>query len=67
MVAILPVSWAVLLARVGLVFYGVFTPLGVFFRLIGRDALMLKPSPEKPTYWVDRPTAASVRRYFWQF
>src|SRR5436190_22888222 len=34
-----PIGWAVSHLLLGAVFYGVFAPLGLFFRLIGRDVL----------------------------
>ena len=48
-------------------FYGVFTPIGLFFRLIGRDPLHRRFQPEADTYWVARRPATDVRRYFRQF
>ena len=35
----------------GLLFYGLFTPLGLLLRLLGRDALRLK-RPAAESYWV---------------
>jgi len=34
----------------GAIYYGMFTPLALAMRLIGRDALRLK-RPDSPTYW----------------
>jgi hypothetical protein len=45
----------------------VFTPIGLFFRLIGRDPLHRRFQPEADTYWVGRRPATDVRRYFRQF
>ena len=50
----------------GLLFYGVLTPIGLFFRLIGRDALQRRIEPERETYWQPHEQA-KVRRYFKQF
>jgi len=36
----------------GLIFFGVFTPIAVFTRIIGRDELHLK-SAAKSTYWIN--------------
>lgn len=42
-----PVAAAVL-------FYGVFTPLGIIMRLAGKDPLRLKLDPDARTYWIQR-------------
>jgi hypothetical protein len=38
----------------GILFYGVFTPLGLVMRLAGKDPLRLKFSPEADSYWIPR-------------
>ena len=50
-----------------LVFFGLFAPVGLIFRLIRRDALHRKFEPEAPTYWVPRPKITDPKRYFRQF
>jgi len=35
----------------GLIFFGVFTPVALFMRAIGRDALARSYEPAAPTYW----------------
>ena len=37
----------------GLIFYGLFTPIAFFMRLSGRDELRLKYE-KKPSYWISR-------------
>ena len=44
-----------------------FTPLGLFMRLIGRDALHLKKKPDSTSYWKDAPPAPAAENYFRQF
>src|SRR5204863_442112 len=51
----------------GVIFYGVFTPVAFFFRLIGRDTMTRKFDAGAPTYWVEHNPAASAKRYFRQF
>jgi hypothetical protein len=51
----------------GFLFYVVLTPIGLFFRLIGRDAMTRKFEPALATYWVQRRPPADARRYFRQF
>ncbi len=51
----------------GLIFLTVFVPLGIFFRLRGRDELRLRPDPEAGTFWENSPPVPEPRRYFRQF
>jgi hypothetical protein len=67
MVLAFPIGWAVSLVLLGLVYYGLFLPIGLAFRLAGRDALQLRPRPGASTYWTPRTAPADVRRYFRQF
>jgi hypothetical protein len=67
MVLAFPIGWTVSLILLGLVYYGLFLPIGLVFRLVGRDALQLRPRPDVTTYWTSRPEVADVRRYFRQF
>ena len=50
-----------------LLYYVLFTPLGVFMRLRGRDALHLKFKRGTPTYWKDAPPAPEASKYFRQY
>jgi hypothetical protein len=38
----------------GLLFYGVVTPMSVAMRLMGKDILRLKRDPDAKTYWIER-------------
>lgn len=38
----------------GVLFYGVFTPIGVMLRLVGKDPLRLKNDPNAASYWIPR-------------
>ena len=61
-----PIGWVVSHVVLAGLFYFLFAPLGLFFRLIGRDALALRPNPGQNTYWVAKPAPADVRSYFRQ-
>ncbi len=50
-----------------LLFYGVFTPLAVLFRVLGRDALQRQFDPQAQTYWEPRQGVTSPSRYFRQY
>lgn len=50
-----------------LFFYGVLTPFGLVFRLVGYDPLRRKFDPEAVTYWGRRDAPDSVERYFRQY
>jgi len=62
----LPIGLVVSNALVAVLFYAIFTPTGLFFRLIGRDTLNRKLEPGSRTYWVPRKPRDDVRRYFHQ-
>jgi hypothetical protein len=62
-----PIGWTVSKIIMALVFYGLFTPLAIIFRLIGRDALALRAVRNSDTYWISKPAARSARNYFRQF
>lgn len=38
----------------GIVFFGIITPLAFFFKLLGRDLLRLKWDSQCSTYWIKR-------------
>ena len=62
----LPIGFVVSHVILGVLFYGVFTPVALVFRLIGRDALHRRFDPAAETYWVRRKPTADVKRYFRQ-
>jgi hypothetical protein len=62
-----PIGWTISTLMLGLLYYGIFTPLGVVFRARGRDLLGLKPHPDKPTYWHPKPAVTDPRRYLREF
>jgi len=47
----------------GLLYYGIFTPLGVLLRLLGRDPLNRR-RPAAGSYWVPRPKPRQDREQF---
>jgi hypothetical protein len=67
MVLAFPIGWTVSQVIVGVMFYAVFTPIGLVFRLIGRDPLSLRRDSRRETFWTPKPAPHSLRRYFQQF
>ena len=68
--------WYFLAACIGIVmanlifmvlFFGIFTPMGLFMRLIGRDPLNLKWKKSAATHWIDAPPAPPASQYFRQY
>lgn len=49
------------------VFYGVATPIALFMKLIGRDALHRKLDRNAKTYWQDAKQPSDPKRYYSQF
>jgi hypothetical protein len=66
MVLAFPIGWTVSRIVLALVFHGLFTPLGMLFRLAGRDLLALRRQ-NVTSYWTEREETADVRRYFRQY
>ncbi len=67
MVLAFPIGWTVSQAILALMFYGLFTPIGLIFKIIGRDPLHRARVPSLESYWSAKPTPDNPRRYFRQF
>jgi hypothetical protein len=66
-ITVFPVGWMVSRLVLAILFYGIFTPIGLLFQILGRDALGLKRQPELASYWVSKETPDDCRRYLQQF
>jgi hypothetical protein len=66
MVVAFPIGWVVSRLVLLLLFFGVVTPVALFFRVTGRDALKVKRRPGAGTYWTQKPHSADVASYFRQ-
>lgn len=66
-VAAYPIGYVVSHTVLAAVYYLLFTPMGLIFKLIGRDALERRFDRQSATYWQPRPAANSPDRYFKQF
>jgi hypothetical protein len=62
----MPIGMVVSRVLLGVLFFGLFTPVGLVFKLIGRDALARQYAPEQASYWESKPGATDVRSYLRQ-
>jgi hypothetical protein len=62
-----PIGFVVSHVVLGVVYYTVFTPVGLLFRLIGRDPLERRFEAARTSYWVARKPVTDVKRYFRQY
>jgi hypothetical protein len=67
MIVAFPIGWTVSRVAIGLMFFLIFVPVALFFRMISRDTLDLKRSPGKSSYWKSKPAARSSEEYLRQF
>jgi len=67
MVLAFPIGWMVSQVMLAVMFYGLFVPIGLIFRLLGRDPLHRARRAELKSYWAPKPAPADLRRYFKQF
>ena len=49
-----------------LIYFGVFLPIGLVFRIIGRDRLGLRPGPEAATHWQRKKQPTGPASYYHQ-
>ncbi len=66
-VATLPLGWVVSNGILLVLFYGLFTPISLIFRLVGRDVLERSFRPDRDSYWEPKAQPADVARYFRTF
>ena len=62
-----PIGFVLSYVLMGVLFYGIFTPVAIVFKLMGRDAMHRKFDPDAASYFVPHKPAASKERYFKQF
>jgi hypothetical protein len=67
MLLALPIGAVVSRVLLAILYYGLITPLGLLFRLLGRDALRRRRRRAPETWWVPKPMPTDVRSYFRQF
>ncbi len=62
-----PIGFIVGIVVLGIIFFGLLTPLGLAFRLAGRDPLRLRRDPNRTTNWQPHIQIQDPDRYFRQF
>ncbi len=62
-----PIGWVVSHVLLLTLFYGLFTPVALLFRLIDRDALDRHFRPQRASYWEPKATADDPARYLQTF
>jgi hypothetical protein len=67
MIAAFPLGWTVSKLMLAVLFYGVFTPVSLAFRILGRDSLGMRRRHGLQSYWAPKPGVLDVRDYFRQF
>lgn len=48
------------------IYFGLFLPMALMFRIIGRDALQRRASTDAVSFWSPRTSPTSVRKYYQQ-
>ena len=59
-----PIGFVLFPILIGLIYYGLFTPIGWLFRLIGRDTMHRSFDKKAATYWHTRGPARPASSYF---
>jgi hypothetical protein len=63
----LPIGWVVSFILLSAFYFLLLAPLGLIFRLIGRDPLCRKFNPKAKSYWLSRQPPKGPEQYFHQF
>jgi hypothetical protein len=62
-----PIGLVVSYVMLGLIYFAVFTPVGLIMRLVRYDPLQRAFDSARKTYWVDHRTGGQTSRYFSQY
>jgi hypothetical protein len=65
--AAFPIGWVVSHIALMIMFYGVVTPMALFWRIRRRDVLQLRAKPGQSSFWVSREEQPAPERYLKQF
>ena len=67
MAAVFPIGWVVGHLLLGIVYYGVLTPVGWLLRLTGHDPLQRRPDLQASSFWQKRSREREPADYFKQY
>jgi len=62
-----PIGWVVGWVALAVLYFAIFTPIALLFRLIGRDALKRKFDPKAESYWEPYQPNRGIDRYLRPF
>jgi hypothetical protein len=62
-----PIGWTVSMALLAVVYFLVFTPVGLILRAFGHDPMQRGFDRGRASYWGEHPPPPEPRRYFRQF
>ncbi len=62
-----PIAWTVSHLVLAVIYFGLITPLGLAFRLVGRDVLDVAWPGRQDSHWREKPAADKPERYLKQF
>ena len=65
MVVFLPLGWLISTLLLGVLYYFILTPVGLVFRIAGRDVLRVKRR-QASSYWLDRKVERAPATYYRQ-
>jgi hypothetical protein len=63
----LPIGWVMSFIIMAIFYFSILTPLGLVFRLTGRDPLHRKFDSRAESYWLKRQPPDTIDRYYHQF
>jgi hypothetical protein len=62
-----PIGWVMSQVMLAVMYYGIITPLALWFRIRGRDMLSRKPAPNRASFWAPKHTPVDMGAYFRQY
>ena len=66
MMITMPIGMVVGELALMLIYFGLFLPMAILFRLIGRDSLQRRSAHNEKTFWQKRIPVSSIRKYYQQ-
>jgi hypothetical protein len=67
MIAAFPIGFVISNVLLWILYFGLFTPIAMVFRLVGRDTMKRKFEPESESYWIERTGEMPVANRFKQY